>query len=155
MTALHDVDECVVCSAPVAPHAGADVRLYLAPGVKLVQLWLPLCPFHVATFSEASLQDDIEARGLQDERGVAAMNRHHTYHQRDILGAADLVAAVAERYGRGTIEVPPGTRAWVDCKDVLADLAELGVAIRQMAERPDPPSGTWSSCVLPEPRGLR
>ena len=55
--------ECAVCRQPVEREdAGADVRLYLGPGDKLAELWLPLCPYHVQRFREAHRQETVECR---------------------------------------------------------------------------------------------
>lgn len=55
--------QCAVCQAPVQRHeAGADVRLYLGPGDKLAELWLPLCPYHVDRFRMAYDRDVVECR---------------------------------------------------------------------------------------------
>ncbi len=60
--AKHSVTEkCAVCRRPVEREdAGADVRLYLGPGDKLAELWLPLCVYHVKRFREAYLQEHVE-----------------------------------------------------------------------------------------------
>jgi hypothetical protein len=56
-------EECAVCRRPTAhADAGADVRLYLGPGDKLAELWLPLCPEHVERFRLARQQDVVECR---------------------------------------------------------------------------------------------
>jgi hypothetical protein len=58
-----EMQECAVCRRPVERlGAGADVRLYLGPGDKLAQLWLPLCPDHVERFGQAHLQVVVECR---------------------------------------------------------------------------------------------
>jgi hypothetical protein len=55
--------ECAVCGRTVEhEEAGADVRLYLGPGDKLAQLWLPLCDHHVELFREAHRQAVVECR---------------------------------------------------------------------------------------------
>lgn len=57
------MNECAVCDRPVEhEEAGADVRLYLGPGDKLAELWMPLCPLHVERFRLAYDQDMIESR---------------------------------------------------------------------------------------------
>jgi hypothetical protein len=63
-------EECAVCRAPVeCEDAGADVRLYLGPGDKLAELWLPLCAYHVERFKEAYRQDVVECRVGHVSRG--------------------------------------------------------------------------------------
>jgi hypothetical protein len=62
--------ECAVCRAPVErEEAGADVRLYLGPGDKLAELWLPLCARHVERFREAYRQVIVECRVASVSRG--------------------------------------------------------------------------------------
>jgi len=57
------MNECAVCDRPVElEEAGADVRLYLGPGDKLAELWMPLCPLHVERFRLAYDRDVIECR---------------------------------------------------------------------------------------------
>jgi hypothetical protein len=55
--------ECTVCRQPVEhEEAGADIRLYLGPGDKLAELWLPLCAHHVERFRMAYRREIIECR---------------------------------------------------------------------------------------------
>ena len=65
----HEV-QCAVCDAPVERvGAGADVRLYLGPGDKLAELWLPLCTRHVERFRQAYDQEVVECRVASVDRG--------------------------------------------------------------------------------------
>jgi hypothetical protein len=61
---------CAVCGSPVErEEAGADVRLYLGPGDKLAELWLPLCSTHVERFVQAHNQEIVECRVASVDRG--------------------------------------------------------------------------------------
>ena len=63
--------ECAVCGREVEHRdAGADVRLYLGPGDKLAELWLPLCDYHVERFKLAHRQDVVECRVGHVSRGL-------------------------------------------------------------------------------------
>jgi hypothetical protein len=62
---------CAACGLPVAhEEAGADVRLYLGPGDKLAELWLPLCEDHLERFGEAHRRDTVECRVARVSRGA-------------------------------------------------------------------------------------
>lgn len=62
---------CAACGRPVAfEDAGADVRLYLGPGNKLAELWLPLCQEHLERFAEAGRRDTVECRVGRVSRGA-------------------------------------------------------------------------------------
>ncbi len=62
--------KCAVCGSPVErDEAGADVRLYLGPGDKLAELWLPLCSYHIERFLQAYDQEVIECRVASVDRG--------------------------------------------------------------------------------------
>jgi len=52
-----------------ADGAGADVRLYLGPGDKLAELWLPLCSQHLERFREAYEREVIECRVASIDAG--------------------------------------------------------------------------------------
>jgi hypothetical protein len=61
---------CAVCGSQVErQEAGADVRLYLGPGDKLAELWLPLCSSHVERFAQAHDQEIVECRVASVDRG--------------------------------------------------------------------------------------
>jgi len=46
-------EKCAVCGRTVEhEEAGADIRLYLGPGDKLAELWMPLCPRHLERFHD-------------------------------------------------------------------------------------------------------
>jgi hypothetical protein len=63
-------EECAVCQPSVEhEEAGADVRIYLGPGDKLAELWLPLCDYHVERFREAHQQVIVECRVASVSRG--------------------------------------------------------------------------------------
>lgn len=69
-------EKCAVCGRTVEhEEAGADVRLYLGPGDKLVELWMPLCPLHVERFHQAHDQDVVECRVASVCPGRAARRR--------------------------------------------------------------------------------
>jgi hypothetical protein len=56
-------ENCAICGRELErEETGADVRLYLGPGNKLAELWLPLCDYHVRRFREASRQEVVECR---------------------------------------------------------------------------------------------
>jgi len=56
-------EKCAVCQREIEhEEAGADVRLYLGPGDKLAELWLPLCDSHVERFRLAYRQEVTECR---------------------------------------------------------------------------------------------
>ena len=62
--------ECAVCGRPIEhEETGADVRLYMGPGDKLAELWLPLCDRHVERFREAYRQEVVECRVASVSRG--------------------------------------------------------------------------------------
>jgi hypothetical protein len=62
---------CAVCNWPVeGDEAGADVRLYLGPGDKLAELWLPLCSRHIDRFRVAYDHETIECRVASIDRGI-------------------------------------------------------------------------------------
>lgn len=66
-----DAEVCAACGRPVAfEDAGADVRLYLGPGDKLAELWLPLCQEHLERFAEAGRRDIVECRVGRVSRGA-------------------------------------------------------------------------------------
>jgi hypothetical protein len=68
-----DSEVCAVCAAPIEHRdQGADVRLYLGPGEKLAELWLPLCSVHLERFAMASRQgrDVVECRIARVSRGA-------------------------------------------------------------------------------------
>ena len=62
--------KCAVCGSQVErDNAGADVRLYLGPGDKLAELWLPLCSSHIERFIQAHDQEIVECRVASVDRG--------------------------------------------------------------------------------------
>jgi hypothetical protein len=62
---------CAICDRPVEDDdAGAEVRLYLGPGDKLGELWLPLCRHHVARFRPAYERELVECRVTRLVEGV-------------------------------------------------------------------------------------
>ena len=66
-------EQCAVCGRTVErEEAGADVRLYLGPGDKLAELWMPLCPLHLERFRLAYLREVVECRVASISPGRAA-----------------------------------------------------------------------------------
>jgi hypothetical protein len=62
---------CAICNQSVERDgAGADVRMYLGPGDKLAELWLPLCSRHIDRFRVAYDHETIECRVASIDLGI-------------------------------------------------------------------------------------
>jgi hypothetical protein len=62
---------CAVCRRPIEHQGqGADVRIYLGPGDKLAQLWLPLCSSDLERFRLGYRRSVVECRIARVSRGA-------------------------------------------------------------------------------------